>query len=132
MGRVSEGIAAFVRARLDEDERLADGLLFACKLLDKVPDFFACGGPAAEAYWEHYNPRRALREIKAKRRVLDRHRPFGAGSRIWPEGCGGCGTTGDCDDPVTWEMKDCPELRDLAAVWDDHPDYRPEWSPATD
>jgi hypothetical protein len=24
----------------------------------------------------------------------------------------------------------CPDLRDLASAWSDHPDYRQEWAPA--
>lgn len=45
-------------ATLAEAKRIADGLQFACRLPDKKPDFTACGGPAAEAYWEYFTPAR--------------------------------------------------------------------------
>jgi hypothetical protein len=45
-------------AALDEAKRIADALHFACRLPDKTPDFTACGGPAAEAYWDYFTPAR--------------------------------------------------------------------------
>lgn len=45
-------------AALEEGRRIADGLQFACRDPERSPDFFACGGPAAERYWEHFNPAR--------------------------------------------------------------------------
>ncbi|MFZ3592321.1 hypothetical protein [Streptomyces sp. BH104] len=58
------------------------------------------------------DPAPILRRCEADRRILARHRldPDAAGSRVFAAACHGCGTEGDCDDPVT----DCPELRDLA------------------
>ena len=64
-----------------------------------------CGGPAT-----------VLRRCTADRRVLARHRL--ATEWTWVVGddapCHGCGTQGDCDDPVTDQLNDCPELLDLA------------------
>src|SRR5512146_79285 len=45
-------------AELARAKRIADGLQFACRLPDRKPGFTACGGPAAEAYWEYFTPAR--------------------------------------------------------------------------
>jgi Family of unknown function (DUF6221) len=55
---------------------------------------------------------RMLREVEAKRRILDIHR-FGRGNDYWY----------NCD--VTFP---CATLRALAAVYSGHSDYDPEWS----
>ena len=47
-----------VASTLAEAQRIADALGFACRIPDKTPDFFACGGPAAEAYWAYFTPAR--------------------------------------------------------------------------
>jgi hypothetical protein len=89
------------------------------------------GGVNAEHIARH-DPARVLREVEAKRRVLDRHH---AGVRYEHDRhvrqCIGCGTEGEFDDPVTEDINDCPELRDMASIYADHPDYRPEWAPTT-
>jgi hypothetical protein len=59
-------------ALLAESQRIADGLQFACRLPDKTPDFTACGGPAAEAYWEHFTPARISSLLAAIRAVLEK------------------------------------------------------------
>jgi len=58
-------------ALLAESQRIADALAFACRLPDKKPDFFACGGPAAEAYWEHFTPARVSSLLAAIGAVLE-------------------------------------------------------------
>lgn len=52
---------------------------------------------------------------EADRRILARHRLATAWAG-WScdNACHGCGTSGDCDDPVTDNLNDCPELLDLA------------------
>lgn len=57
-----------------------------------------------------------LRRCEADRRVLARHAvdPAQANDRWFATACEGCGTMGDCDDPVTENINDCPELLDLA------------------
>lgn len=114
-------IVAFVEARLAEDKHYADGLLLACRIPEKVPDFFAAGGPAAEAYWAHFRPARMLREIEAKRAILARHQPD---SPEWPDckecSCEGALAATECFATVRWP---CPTLRDLATAWSYHPDY---------
>ena len=57
-----------------------------------------------------------LRRCEADRRVLARHdvAPTQSHSHLFATACEGCGTEGDCDDPVTENLNDCPELLDLA------------------
>ncbi|MFF8589954.1 DUF6221 family protein [Streptomyces sp. NPDC015220] len=62
------------------------------------------------------DPATVLRRCHADRRILARHAvdPAAADSRLFATACRGCGTEGDCDDPVTQNINDCPELLDLA------------------
>lgn len=66
-----EALAAVVRAGVAEDERVAQGLLSACRKLGAVPDFFAAGGPAAEVFWQRFTEGRVLSEVGARRAMLD-------------------------------------------------------------
>ena len=73
-----------------------------------------------------HDPARALRQVDRDRRVLDRHRPedIPGTIRIGVGGgdiCAGCGVR---NGPAAWP---CAEVRDLAAVYAEHPDYRPDW-----
>ena len=67
---ITEEQAAFLRERLTEDWRAADGLMFACRDPRRSPDFGACGGPAAEEFWGRFDAARALREVEAWRKIL--------------------------------------------------------------
>jgi len=60
---------------LAEAKRTADALAFACRVPDKVPDFSACGGPAAEAYWSYFTPARVASFLAAVEAVLELHHP---------------------------------------------------------
>lgn len=52
---------------------------------------------------------------EADRRILARHAldPARADSWMFATACMGCGVMGDCDDPVTENLSDCPDLLDL-------------------
>jgi hypothetical protein len=75
-----------------------------------------------------WDPARVLAEIKAKRRVLARHHPYRDDD---PEhgdnSCVGCGFGSD-EESMVADINDCPELRDVAAPYAEHPDYDPAWS----
>jgi hypothetical protein len=84
-----------------------------------VAEVFALSGRQLRATGGHialHDPDAALRRCEADRRILARHRmdPAMADFRLYATACEGCGTTGDCDDPVTENVSDCPELLDLA------------------
>ena len=51
---------------------------------------------------------------EADRRILARHRLAVEWTWQFDPACHGCGTQGDCDDPATSNLNDCPELLDLA------------------
>jgi len=130
---MTDDLAAFVRARVDADEAEAlaaspgpwhvtaeqDEVLAVDG--ERVADGFALSGRQLRATTRHiarHDPARVLRDVAAKRRLLAVHRPY----VVEPDqACLGC--AGD----NVWER--CPVLRALAAVYDDHPDYREEWRP---
>jgi hypothetical protein len=78
--------------------------------------------------WPQLNDFRArvLREVAAKRRVMERHSLSDA-SRITAY-CAGCPSGDDSGYPDT-ELQDCPELQDMAFVWNDHEDWSTAWCP---
>ena len=67
---ISSGTGDTLAAVLAESKRIADGLQFACRRIDATPDFTACGGPAAEAYWEHFTPARVSALLAAVEAAL--------------------------------------------------------------
>lgn len=82
-------------AALEEGQRIADALAFACRDPARKPDFFACGGPAAEAYWDYFTPARISSLLAAVRAVLELHQPVTTNGgwlegREWQE-CEECG-----------------------------------------
>lgn len=125
---MTDGLIAFLRARLDEDERVAHA---AAGVWESDPDGPAWMGTGLEVtpHVLRHDPARALREVEAKRVILGIHDRVanGWGGARWAEACAGCG--GEYDDPITPRLVDCPHLRAMAAVYADHPDYREEWRP---
>lgn len=146
-------IVAFLKARLAEDESAARST--AAEGVDNVLWRVWAGALDARAYLkeeggteEDYvrmqenqfarakqmlalgDPARALREIEAKRRVMARHKRPDRERTSIPNSCDGCGSHMEWGDlePDTPDINDCPELRDLAAVYSDHPDFREEWA----
>lgn len=67
--RVAE-LAAIIEAGVAEDESAAKALATATRFVDGRPDFYGCGGPAAEAYWDRMTPERALRRAEATRALV--------------------------------------------------------------
>ena len=83
-----------------------------------VRHLLASEADANGAHISRFDPARVLAECKAKRAIVGNH----DGERS--------GTTGDyCSfEDGRFEIP-CPELRQLAAVYASHPDYRPAWAP---
>lgn len=144
-------MAAFAEARLAEGEVRANGLFFACRIPGKLPDFSACGGPAAAAYWQHFTPDRLLAEIQSTRRLLaeiqrmphlylDEDAFYSCALAVDPEPYGYDDTgpgSGCLDDTRRGKSCDCgrdPRARRLLAAivmrWASHPDYLSGWAPA--
>ena len=139
---MNDDLVEFLRARLDEDEAAAkaaaefpgrhwdfsnggegrerDGILWDddhANVIGWLDDHLACAAHAAR-----HDPRRTLREVEAKRRIMGRHHANEDGM------CEGCPTSEITMEPQI-EIGECPELRDLAAVYTEHPDYQPGWKP---
>lgn len=81
---------------------------------------------------EQHDPARVLREVAAKRRVLERHcRPTPGSYAVTlfgPDCCMGCGLHGEIPRKIKVEnVNDCPELRDMASVYEERPGYKEEW-----
>ena len=119
--QTTDALVAFLQARLDEDEQTAKGLLNAARMLGREPDFYGAGGPAAQAYWQHFGTKRALGEVDAKRLIIEQHASVGIG----PVCLSYCHTRAP-GKPQTWP---CLTLRMLALPYREHPDYRQEWAP---
>ena len=126
---------AFAAARLAEDKATAEGLLFACQDPGMEPDFWGCGGPAAESHWLRFSARRMLDEAVARLAIIGRqesdHAPVETDYGVT------CRTCVDwLDDegahefgiaiPQAWP---CRVARSVLASWSGHPEYREEWKP---
>jgi hypothetical protein len=120
---MSDDLIAFLTGRLDEDERVADGLAGATRFIGGSPDFYGQGGPAADAYWERFTPARVLREVEAKRKHLASYEHVAAA-------CRNLRSVVDEDHPLA-ACRDVARFAVMtdAAVYRDHPDYLQEWAP---
>jgi len=104
MARVDD-LTAFVRARLDEDER---------ELVKDPPHGLGYANLAA----------RVRREVAAKRAIIAIHVPDE------DRDCLVCITErAGYQEQWAWDPWPCQTIRHLAAAWSDHPDYRPQWVP---
>lgn len=130
MGSLMVDLVQWLTAQLDEDERIAraatpgpweqtparPGTLASAEYWHVVD---CSETPAARENAEHiaaWDPARVLREIEAKRRIIDQHERYAAERRRMMGGW----------DP---QSDDSPILAALAAVYADRPNYRKEWRP---
>jgi hypothetical protein len=139
----TSSLRSFIEARLAEDERAALAIKSELRIWlavggwpEHCPTKVVSGevlivdddADMATEVMPHiarHDPARVFREVAAKRAILARHPvdPYGA--------CEGCGYgRWDGDTPWVSDAEECPELRIVASVWSDHPDYRTEWSTA--
>ena len=122
----AEGVtlAGFLAARLDEDEAAAKAQAQRGTVV-----MYTDGEPTqAEAeYFATISPARVLREVEAKRRILSEHTMEPG---LFPPSCSRCYETNTAAYPEEWEplLWPCPTVRDLAAVYSDHPGYDPDWA----
>jgi hypothetical protein len=113
-------IAAFLTARLEEDEALAkaaQGLLGIEAPWHTVAQLHDRGITRGDAsHIARHSPARELREVTAKRSILRTHKSVRSSGKVQ---CEGCLTT-------FWP---CPDLKDIASAWSDHPGYDQAWKP---
>jgi len=106
VGNAVSDLVAFLTARLDEDEKAAKSEL-ARQWYASLPGKYESGtGP--------FDPARVLREVEAKRRILELHGQWGSRFKC----------VSLCDNAGY----PCGTVRALAAVYAGHPDYDPEWA----
>lgn len=120
-------MVAFVAARLDEVEAIAKAAIDsgdgtwgavewmgdACRVEgDDMSIYYGITEQQA-AHIALHDPARELRDVAAKRLILEEH-----------------SDTHDCGDPRSWESPylGCHEVRALAAIDNGHPDYQPQWA----
>jgi hypothetical protein len=122
-----DALVQFLRDRLNEDEQAARRAGDTFRQIGETGVIVATEGDRAEecasANWagiaEHivrHDPARVLREVAAKRELLDDYERFVAERRRMMNG---------------WDSypEPSPVLTAFAAVYADHPDYRDAWRP---
>jgi hypothetical protein len=77
--------------------------------------------PPFEIHARRHDPARVLREVAAGRAIIERYKRAAAAPPP------NANFTAGQDDGYRQACADA--IRDLAAVWSDHPDYREEWRP---
>lgn len=113
-------IVEFIKARLDEDEAIAD----AAVRFDYGVTNWCDEGDHVNRHIARHDPARVLREVAAKRALLDAHctDPKYGGTE-----CLGCHANFQ-EEYWTQDINKCPTLRAIASVYSDHQDYDPTWS----
>ncbi|WP_433254472.1 DUF6221 family protein [Streptosporangium sp. CA-135522] len=145
-----DDLIAFLAARLDEDEqtaRLASEVYGkswwwnpSWGLVKGMPDndgeatsIFSIGEETVAEVWSEvgphiarHDPDRVLRDINAKRAIIDEHPATTGrdGTRPVRPTCPTCSQSVQEGDPYP-----CRMLRLLLLPYADHPDYRQEWKP---
>jgi hypothetical protein len=108
------GLAAFLTARLDETQQLAEAYLQRrhAEGIDR----------------ETWAYKLLLREVEAGRAILALHRPelWNADDDPADIHCAECTADEDLYKAQIWP---CPTVRHLVAVYSDHPDYDEAWKP---
>ena len=115
-------LVAFLKARLDEDEAAANaawGVEWDWRYI--AQPFGERPSIAHTVHIARHDPARVLREVEAKRAMIARYERAAA----LPASV--VSFTHGQDDGYAQACADA--IRDAAAVWSDHPDYRQEWKP---
>ena len=121
-------ITEFLKARITEDEAQAQEAIEERARV--APDAAAEGPDMGLQSWPDVGvpavlvgPERILADCAAKREIIEEHY-----SRM-EEGQQGCVLCGHYTLDYGWEETGpCKTIRALAAVYNDHPDYQPEWT----
>ncbi|MFB7213092.1 DUF6221 family protein [Streptomyces sp. NPDC056255] len=137
-----DDLMQFLRDRLDEDESVArtagggstDGLRWLdhgseSGLVSDDAGMMVTHKPSTDdehaAHIARHDPARVLREVEAKRQIIDRHQP-GTTEHVDGDVCMVCEVRGD------GPYYPCATVRLLALPYvdhPDHPDYRDPWRP---
>lgn len=124
-----DDLVTFLRARIDEDDLTVREANTSPEMVTGIPRSYA-KAPVAIHIARFANPDRALREIEAKREMLRLAAQSRKNANLPPETPHGPSGAGFFVKGYAAAMEHT--LRLLAAVYADHPDYRPEWAPSAD
>jgi hypothetical protein len=115
-----DDLIAFLRARLDEDERVAlDGERYWHGIrVESATE-------AEENHVRRWDPARVLAEVEAKRRILDDIVGEATGLDMSVDMDRRIGARDEATEPYLGDQL----LRLLGLPYADHPDYREEWRP---
>lgn len=120
-------LVEFLRARLDEDARIAQAARVEG---DLTINFEPAGGEQEHpgegnllAHIASWDPGRVLAEVEAKRGIIDLHKS--------DHECSSYNPIHKEVDNCYWviEGESCSTVRLLALPYADHPDYDPAWAP---
>ncbi|WP_327139279.1 DUF6221 family protein [Nocardia sp. NBC_01327] len=126
-------IEEFIEARIDIEEATARGTVQASlswqnftmdgelRDSDNAGTIMMCVADEDRQHIAHHDPARVLRQCTALRAILRVHRPDG------DRECVGCTRNDRAGEPSFVPIGECVELRTLAAIWPDHPDFQAEW-----
>ncbi len=126
-------IAAFIAARLDEDEAVIKAMDSPDAARDVVGLWSSNLGQETylTRYLAQFDPLRMLREVAALRAIVAEHAP------VWDDYVDGDDierATYECDvcaPPGTPDNWPCRTVRHVASIWAGHPDYDLAWRPET-
>lgn len=122
-------LIAFLRARLDEDQRSAEAArdeIIAAQERRDTEEIDLVDAGDFPLWFQHANRHRptfVLADVDAKKRIVERHKECGTGFGY----CDEAGGAIEADENN--EQRGCPDLFALALPYADHPDYREEWRP---
>jgi hypothetical protein len=134
-----DDLVTWLRAQLDEDERVAQAAGSRYETPASAPAILAGfnAGPQVVEFAQLWTPARVLAEVDAKRRLLDLHDPY-ARRGGWPvteyQACSYCaglchsGSGLACDQPVD-ALYPCETVRLVATAYAGRPGYRDQWRP---
>lgn len=115
-------IVEFLEARLAEDERIAKATGEDTTYGFTWPNTQYEVRSSELIHIRRHDPERALREVDAKRKIVD-------GYKRSIRGMGGPATGPNTAPMLAATSKAvCDSIHSLAAIYSDHPDYRKEWA----
>ena len=123
---MSADLIEFLSARLDEDEAAANAAEAAQRQPWQDSEWME-KHPADLAHYARHDPARVLREVAAKRAILEYYVEPPNGVRTGNAEVISSAEGGSGRNPRVLTVIEAIVL-DLAAVWSDHPDYDPAWA----